>query len=362
MIYFATEHSEVYNKIIHGFLWRDIFSKADIDIGDVIEEIMPKYLRREQYAKCEKTMIELYEWTGDVFEHEMSCFHELMLNNYLDSLAELKDDLENFNDIFFDEETKKMIHEASKADYEAYGKEEDMSLEEIEDSFYNPYCYADFLFTDLDFQFLDYLYNEQKHNLPVIAKNLGINLDYYFDMLPMDIQNKYKSHNITLTGEVSELLSFIQKTITNGSLSKLFWEKDVPISETKIQIILENLMEAYFYNKGVDITREALVASGEIDFKLYKNNVENEKILIEVKKASNPYWKSGYENQLIEYIRTCGCTNAFYLIVCFTDKEYEKAVNFIKNNVYTDNYQMYINISILDVRKKVPASKRKTSY
>ena len=36
MIYFATEHSEVYNKIIHGFLWRDIFSKADIDIGDVI--------------------------------------------------------------------------------------------------------------------------------------------------------------------------------------------------------------------------------------------------------------------------------------------------------------------------------------
>lgn len=359
MICFDTEHSKVYNKIIHGFLWKDIFSKNDIDIGDIIEEIMPKYLYREQYSRCQKTLIELYEWTGDVFEHEMSCFHELMLNNYLDSLAELKNDLENFNDTFFDEETKKLIHKASKDAYEAYGKEEGISLEEIEDSFYDPYCYADFLFTDLDFQFLDYLYNEQKHNLPAIAKNLGINLDYYFDMLPMDIQNKYKSHNMTLTGEVAELLSFIQKTITNGSLSKLFWEQGVSISETKIQIILENLMEAYFYNKGVDITREALVASGEIDFKLYKNNEENEKILIEVKKASNPYWKSGYENQLIEYIKTCGCTNAFYLIVCFTDKEYEKAVNFIKNNVYTDNYQMYINISILDVRKKVPASKKK---
>ena len=356
MICFMTEHSEVYNKIIHGFLWRDIFINDDIDIGDIIEEIVPKYLYREQYAKCEKTMIELYEWTDDVYEHDMTCFHELMLSNYLHYLAPLKNDLENFNDIFFDSKTKKMIHEASKKDYKSYGKEDGLTLKDIEDTFYDLSSYADFLFVDSDFEFLDYLYNEQKHNLPIIAKNLGINLDYYFDILPMDIQNKYKSHNITLTGEVSELLNFIQKTVTNGSLSKLFWEKDTPIREDKIQIILENLMEAYFYNKGVDITREALLATGKVDFKLHRNN---EKILIEVKKASNPYLKAGYENQLIDYIRTSNCTNAFYLIICFTDKEYEKAVNFIKNNIYTDSYHMYINISILDVRKKIPASKLK---
>lgn len=362
MICFATEHSDLYNKIIHGFLWRDIFCNDDIDIGDIIEEIAPKYLRREQFEKCEKTMIELYEWTDDIYEHDMTCFHELILSNYLDYLAPLKDDLENFKDIFFDEETKKMIHEVSKRDYKKYGKEDGLTIKDIEDIFYDLSSYADFLFTDSDFEFLDYLYNERKHNLPIIAEKLGIDLDYYFDILPMDIQNKYKSHNITLTGEVSELLKFVQKTITNGSLSKLFWEKDTPIREDKIQIILENLMEAYFYNKGVDITREALLATGKVDFKLHRNNGENEKILIEIKKASNPYLKAGYENQLIDYIRTSNCTNAFYLIICFTDKEYEKAVNFIRNNIYTDSYHMYINISILDVRKKVPASKRKTSY
>lgn len=362
MICFATEHSDLYNKIIHGFLWRDIFCNDDIDIGDIIEEIAPKYLRREQFEKCEKTMIELYEWTDDIYEHDMTCFHELILSNYLDYLAPLKDDLENFKDIFFDEETKKMIHEVSKRDYKKYGKEDGLTIKDIEDIFYDLSSYADFLFTDSDFEFLDYLYNERKHNLPIIAEKMGIDLDYYFDILPMDIQNKYKSHNITLTGEVSELLKFVQKTITNGSLSKLFWEKDTPIREDKIQIILENLMEAYFYNKGVDITREALLATGKVDFKLHRNNGENEKILIEIKKASNPYLKAGYENQLIDYIRTSNCTNAFYLIICFTDKEYEKAVNFIRNNIYTDSYHMYINISILDVRKKVPASKRKTSY
>ena len=362
MICFATEHSDLYNKIIHGFLWRDIFCNDDIDIGDIIEEIAPKYLRREQFEKCEKTMIELYEWTDDIYEHDMTCFHELILSNYLDYLAPLKDDLENFNDIFFDEETKKMIHEVSKRDYKKYGKEDGLTIKDIEDIFYDLSSYADFLFTDSDFEFLDYLYNERKHNLPIIAEKLGIDLDYYFDILPMDIQNKYKSHNITLTGEVSELLKFVQKTITNGSLSKLFWEKDTPIREDKIQIILENLMEVYFYNKGVDITREALLATGKVDFKLHRNNGENEKILIEIKKASNPYLKAGYENQLIDYIRTSNCTNAFYLIICFTDKEYKKAINFIRNNIYTDSYHMYINISILDVRKKIPASKRKTSY
>lgn len=364
MICFNMEHSKLYNKIIHGLLWKDIYSKDEIDLGDVLEEITPKYLFREQYSRCIKTLDELYEWTGDVFEHEMNCFHELILSNYLDSLAELREDLDNFDDIFFNEETKKLISKASKKEYERYIEDEEEplneeeSLKEIEEYFYNPYHYANFLFTDLDFKFLDYLYNEQRHNMPILAERLGINIDYYFNILPMDIQNKYKSNNITLTGEVTELLNFIQKTITNGSLSKLFWEKDMPIREDKIQIILESLMEAYFYNKGVDITREALLATGKVDFKLHKNNKENEKILIEVKKANSSYLKSGYERQLIEYIRTSKCTNAFYLIVCFTDKEYDKTIRFIKNNIYTDNYQMYINISILDVRKKVPASKK----
>lgn len=47
MICFNTEHSKLYNKIIHGLLWKDIYSKDEIDLGDVLEEITPKYLFRE---------------------------------------------------------------------------------------------------------------------------------------------------------------------------------------------------------------------------------------------------------------------------------------------------------------------------
>lgn len=145
---------------------------------------------------------------------------------------------------------------------------------------------------------------------------MGINLDYYFEILPMDIQKKYKSNHVTLTGEVCELFSYIQNRINNGSLAELFWENNKQINEKRIQIILENIMDAYFIGKNVDISREVLIKNGQVDFKLFRSNNKDEKILIEV------------------------------------------ANKFIRENIYTDTFQMYINISILDARKKASQSKR----
>lgn len=202
------------------------------------------------------------------------------------------------------------------------------------------------------------LYNEQKADFPELARTMGINLDYYFEILPMDIQKKYKSNHVTLTGEVCELFSYIQNRINNGSLAELFWENNKQINEKRIQIILENIMDAYFIGKNVDISREVLIKNGQVDFKLFRSNNKDEKILIEVKKVSSSYLKSGYEKQLLEYIEYSGCRNAFYLIVCFTDRDFEVANKFIRENIYTDTFQMYINISILDARKKASPSKR----
>lgn len=48
--------------------------------------------------------------------------------------------------------------------------------------------------------------------------------------------------------------------------------------------------------------------------------------------------------------------NAFYLIACFTDAEYERILRFIREHIYTDTIQLYINISILDLRIRKTAS------
>lgn len=55
MIIFYTRHQEFFNYIIHSFLETEVFN-GETDVGDIIEEILPKYLYREQYRKCAKTL------------------------------------------------------------------------------------------------------------------------------------------------------------------------------------------------------------------------------------------------------------------------------------------------------------------
>ena len=73
MIAFNSYNCDIYNYIIHYFLEGEVFGE-DIDIGDIIEIIVPKYLYREQYCKCKKTLEEIYFWTDDSFYHYMSAF------------------------------------------------------------------------------------------------------------------------------------------------------------------------------------------------------------------------------------------------------------------------------------------------
>lgn len=272
-------------------------------------------------------------------------------------MSNLKEDMgENFVEVFYNKELKTEITKCAKEDKE---KMQEFTIKEHKESYYNPQYICDEIFEDIDFVEIAHLYNEQKANMPFLAKQLGINLDYYFEILPMDIQKQYKSKHITLTGEVSELFLYLQQRINNGSLSEMFWEDDKQVSEKKIHIIIENIMDAYFIGKGVDISRETLIKNGQVDLKLFRSNQKDEKILIEIKKANSSYLKAGYENQLCDYIRYSGCKNAYYLIICFNDKEFKIANDFINNHVYTDHFQMYINIAILDVRKKLSPSKKK---
>ena len=359
MIDFNCSRSTIYGKIIHNYLEAELFGDPDINVGDMIEYYFPKYLYREQYQKCISVFEDLYEWTVDPFWHSLTAFHEVALYYFLLEMEQLKGDMgTNFKKIYYDKDLKKEIQEYAKQDLEKFGDE--FSIKDLETNYYEPSFICENVFDDIDFLELPTLYNQQRDNMPIIAQSLGINLDYYFEILPLDIQKQYQSKHITLTGEVSELFSYLQQRINSGSLSDLFWESDKPVNEKKIHTIIENIMNAYFIGKGIDISREVQIKNGQVDFKLFRSNEQNEKVLIEVKKASSSYLKAGYEHQLCDYIAYSGCKNAFYLIICFTDNEYKTAFDFIRNHVYTDTFQMYINIAILDARKPLAPSKKRT--
>lgn len=137
----------------------------------------------------------------------------------------------------------------------------------------------------------------------------------------------------------------------------MFWENDKPVNEVRVQLILENIIEAYFYKEKVDISRECIVSNGKVDFKFYRNIVDEERILVEIKLAKSASLKKGYERQLTDYMYSSKCDNAFYLVICYTDEDIEKLNKFIGENVYTDQIQYYINIRALDLRKRETPSR-----
>lgn len=189
MILFQTPHQKAFNYIIHHFLEVEVFND-ETDLGDIIEELLPKYLYREQYAKCVKVFQELFYWTKDTFYHEMNSFHEFVLYKFINYIADLQDELDEFNQIYFSERCHLLIKEASQIDFQ---NDEELTLEEHEQSFYEVFYYSDYLFTDTDFLFIDLLYNNRKLGSNHLEEHLGINIDYYFDLLPLDIQKEYKT-------------------------------------------------------------------------------------------------------------------------------------------------------------------------
>ena len=124
MIIFPTEHLELYNYIVHIFLKKEIFDDnaniehiTDMYIGDMIEGFIPKYLFREQYSKCIEIFKELYYWTEDVFYHQMSAFHEVALYQFIDYMADLREEIEQFDSIYFDETSHTLIKTIAQQEY-----------------------------------------------------------------------------------------------------------------------------------------------------------------------------------------------------------------------------------------------------
>lgn len=356
MIIFPNLYYKKLNYIVHHFLDCSVFLEG-IDVGDWVEEIFPKYLYREQFQKCMSVLDELYNWTEDQFTHQMTAFHEFALFHFLDLLySEQEVDEEYFNKTYFDKESIQFIQEMAMADFEEFDDEE-MTQEELVEAYMDVSFYQDILFDDWDFLALPNLQTNRFFDYDEVETRLGINIDYYKELLPQDIRASYKS-NITLTGDVSEFIDFFNRRCDTSNLYKLFWEGNKPVKEEKIQIVIDNMLSAYFRLQGVEINREVNLGNGQVDFKLYRGNHYDEKVLIEVKKASSSYLKKGYEKQLTEYLRASNYKNAFYLIACFTDQEYKVADDFIHSHVYTDSYQLYINIAILDLRVRQTASKK----
>ena len=187
-----------------------------------------------------------------------------------------------------------------------------------------------------------------------LEDRLRIDIDYFFDLLPMDIQNKYPTKHITLDREILEVVNILRKKVQYGSLNKLFWNKDQRINKEEIRYLIDNILATHFYNMEVEITWVSNCTDISVYFEFNKRRDDKSKVLLKLYDVKAKYIKKGFKDVLIN--ESHNYSSAFYLFLCFTDYEYNLIKKYIRNNIYTKEYVSYLNVYIMDLRKRKTAS------
>lgn len=357
IVFPMTNHDKLYNYVIHNFLKKTAF-KNPKSLDRIMKRTLYKTLYREQYYRCKTAYEHLYELTQNKETKTLKLLENVVLCLFLDYISYFEDEPE-FKDYFFDQKANKLIKQAAKEDKkedEIYdGKE--LYDYDYEEKYYEVSGYEDSLFSDTDFRSLSKLYNSYDYSEEKILYYLGTNLDYYYELLPMDIQNKYITKNITLYGNTCDFVDFVKDQVENHELWKIFWNNKEPINLDQIGTIIDNLMTSYYYDKGVEYYWNFYVDK-YLDFKIKKRFHENQVLLLRFITPGN-FMNKKYLKELLDTQEDY--YKVIYVFMAFTEKEYKK-INWFINNVINqkqgDLYiQHYINYQRYDIRPKESASK-----
>jgi len=154
---------------------------------------------------------------------------------------------------------------------------------------------------------------------------------------------------------VLDTIAHFKKHVEDGNLWEELWDGDNPKLERSAQLIYYAIAEVYCKANNVDVSPEANMGGGPVDFKFsrgYKN-----KVLVEVKRSSGSI-VHGYEKQLEFYKRAAAADDAVFLVIDFGDLGRKLAkISRIKAE-RTRLGEKASDIIVVDATKKRSASKR----
>ncbi|MBT2969591.1 MAG: hypothetical protein KME56_06180 [Candidatus Thiodiazotropha sp. (ex Ctena orbiculata)] len=142
-----------------------------------------------------------------------------------------------------------------------------------------------------------------------LAVRDGISIDY-----PLVIELPDES-SASLMGFVMKIIEQYTWLIEKRGLSRLLWkEANVKrVHESVAQMLFYAVAESYARANDIDITPEADIGRGAVDFKF--SSGYNAKVLVEVKFSDHGYVVSGYENQLEIYKNAERTENGVYVVI-----------------------------------------------
>lgn len=163
------------------------------------------------------------------------------------------------------------------------------------------------------------------------------------------------------TSELRQILNLIvaqfKKNIEENKLYEvLYGETGAPRREVFSQRLFYAVADSYCSANDVDLSREPNAGNGPVDFKLSSGYTG--RVLVELKKSTNPQLLHGFEVQLDAYQKSEVTQESLYLIMQVADSQVGINDVLALRNKRAKEGAKVPDIVIVDARKRRPASTR----
>lgn len=166
-----------------------------------------------------------------------------------------------------------------------------------------------------------------------------------------------------LSQGVSSIISVVHETIQmfkhhveNGNLWEELWVDNKPKRERAAQLIYFAIADCFCKANNIDISPEANMGGGPIDFKFSKGY--NARVLVEMKKDSGTV-QHGYETQLEIYKKSARTFHGIFVVINYGKLGNKlAAIQKIRAERLADG-ERASDIFVIDATPKISASKRK---
>jgi hypothetical protein len=155
---------------------------------------------------------------------------------------------------------------------------------------------------------------------------------------------------------VSDTISLFKHHVENGNLWEELWIRDKPKRERASQLIYYAIADAFCKANNVDISPEANMGGGPIDFKF--STVYSTRVLVEIKRSSGSV-VHGYEKQLESYKAASQTELAIFVVIDYGDLGEKLVTIRDARRRRIDSGLRASDIVVIDATPKASASKRR---
>jgi hypothetical protein len=161
---------------------------------------------------------------------------------------------------------------------------------------------------------------------------------------------------------VEVLLSSFKNHVENHKGWALLWnDNETHKAEEAAQLLFKGIAIHYCRSNNIDISSEANIGRGPVDFKV--SSGYRERALIEVKLAKNTKFWHGLNTQLPIYLKAEGISERRFLVICYTKQDFKK-IEDIERRVQNacENTGFNIKVSVVDARLKPDSASKAERY